>query len=115
VPQVQIGALTVNLDTQQVLLGNQIVPLTQKEFALLRVLILAQGHPVSYSNLLRAVWDREDTGEYMRIRLTIRKLRAKLGENVDKPQFILTEDTVGYRINTMASETPAKSWTCGSV
>jgi DNA-binding response OmpR family regulator len=68
--------------------------LTKKEFALLEVLLSAEGRVVSAEELLEKVWD-ENTDPFTNVvRVTIMTLRKKLGD----PPLIETVTGVGYKI-----------------
>jgi DNA-binding response OmpR family regulator len=68
--------------------------LTKKEFALLEVLLSAEGRVVSAEELLEKVWD-ENTDPFTNVvRVTIMTLRKKLGD----PPLIETLTGVGYKI-----------------
>jgi len=70
------------------------LPLTQKEFGVLEVLIGARGVIVPSEELLERVWDAYADPFTNTIRVTIMRLRRKLGE----PPLIETITGVGYRI-----------------
>jgi DNA-binding response OmpR family regulator len=68
--------------------------LSPKEFAVLERLLAAQGRVLTVSDLLEGVWD-EMTDQFTgTVKVTISRLRAKLGE----PPVILTVPAGGYRI-----------------
>ncbi|HEX3511979.1 MAG TPA: response regulator transcription factor [Solirubrobacteraceae bacterium] len=68
--------------------------LTPKELALLEYLLAAQGRVVSAEELLERVWDENANPFSTTVKVTIRRLRAKLGE----PPLIETVPRGGYRI-----------------
>ncbi len=68
--------------------------LSPKEFALLEYLLAAQGRVVSSEELLQRVWDEAADPFTTTVKVTIRRLRAKLGE----PPLIETVQQAGYRI-----------------
>jgi DNA-binding response OmpR family regulator len=68
--------------------------LSPKEFALLEYLLVAQGRVVSAEELLERVWDENADPFTTTVKVTIRRLRAKLGE----PPLIETVPQRGYRI-----------------
>jgi DNA-binding response OmpR family regulator len=68
--------------------------LSPKEFALLEYLLAAQGRVVSSEELLQRVWDEAADPFTTTVKVTIRRLRAKLGE----PPVIETVQQAGYRI-----------------
>ncbi|WP_433793741.1 response regulator transcription factor [Actinoplanes sp. CA-252034] len=70
------------------------VPLSRKEFAVLAELLRADGTAVSAETLLEKAWDENADPFTHTVRMTILKLRRKLGD----PPVVLTEPGVGYRI-----------------
>jgi DNA-binding response OmpR family regulator len=68
--------------------------LSNKEFGVLALLMAANGAVVSAEELLRAVWDEHADPFTNAVRMTLHRLRAKLGE----PAVIDTLPGVGYRI-----------------
>ena len=68
--------------------------LSPKEFALLEYLLGAEGRVVSSEELLQRVWDENADPFTTTVKVTIRRLRTKLGE----PPLIETVPHGGYRI-----------------
>jgi DNA-binding response OmpR family regulator len=73
--------------------GRQL-ELSPKEFAVLELLLAAQGTVVSVEQLLERVWDEAANPFTNTVKMTISRLRAKLGD----PPVITTEAQAGYRI-----------------
>jgi two-component system, OmpR family, KDP operon response regulator KdpE len=97
-PILNTGDLTVDLSSRSVRVKDQHVPLTHKEYALLKVLAQAHGQLVTYETLLQEIWGREGANERACVRTLVKQLRRKLGENLDKPTYIVTQAGVGYRL-----------------
>jgi DNA-binding response OmpR family regulator len=74
--------------------AGRLLELNPKEFAVLEVLLVAQGAVVSAEELLERVWDEMADPFSQSVRTTISRLRAKLGD----PPIIETVNRVGYRI-----------------
>ncbi len=72
------------------------VPLTRKQFAVLEVLVAAEGGVVSSEELLERAWDENADPFTNAVRITVSALRKRLGE----PWVIATVPGVGYRIET---------------
>jgi DNA-binding response OmpR family regulator len=68
--------------------------LTRKEFAVLEVLMRARGNVVSAEELLERAWDQHTDPFTKVVKVTMSKLRAKLGE----PPVIVTVPGSGYRM-----------------
>jgi DNA-binding response OmpR family regulator len=74
--------------------GGQRLALSPKELAVLEYLLGAEGRAVSAEELLERVWDENADPFTTTVKVTIRRLRAKLGE----PPLIETVPRCGYRI-----------------
>jgi len=70
------------------------LPLTAKEMAVLELLMTAQGGVVSAEQILEQAWDEHADPFTATVKVTISRLRAKLGE----PPVIQTVDRSGYQI-----------------
>jgi two-component system KDP operon response regulator KdpE len=77
--------------------GNRVSHLTPKEFSVLQCLVAHADKPFTHQSLAQAVWQRDGVGEVEFMRVVIRQLRRKLELDPDKPRYILTERSVGYR------------------
>ncbi len=86
----------LELDTAQRLLTRRGEPvaLRPKEFAVLELLLSAQGSVVSTEQILEHVWDDATDPFTSTVRMTVSRLRSKLGD----PSVIKTIPGVGYRI-----------------
>ncbi|MFI7536145.1 response regulator transcription factor [Streptosporangium sp. NPDC049376] len=93
-PVLRCGGLT--LDTSRLQASREGVPLalSPKEFAVLEVLMSAQGRVVSAEELLERAWDENADPFTSAVRVVMAKLRAKLGD----PPVIETVLGTGYRI-----------------
>jgi DNA-binding response OmpR family regulator len=94
-PVLQRGEVTLDPARREVFRGDRYVPLSKKEFAVLTELLRADGATVSAEQLLEKAWDENADPFTGAVRLTIHKLRRKLGE----PSLVDTITGVGYRIS----------------
>jgi DNA-binding response OmpR family regulator len=74
--------------------GGARLPLTPKEFAVLELLLAARGRVVPAEELLERVWDEMADPFTGTVKVTVSRLRAKLGD----PPVIETVAQAGYRI-----------------
>ena len=81
---------------REVYRDGRYVALTRKQFAVLDVLVAADGGVVSAEELLERAWDRNADPFTNAVRITVSALRKRLGE----PWLITTLPGVGYRIDT---------------
>lgn len=97
------GPIKLTIPAHTVEVGDAAVSLTLKEFDLLKVLMLNEGHVLTRSQLLEDVWDITYTGETRTVDVHIQTLRHKLGESqAGADSLIATVRGVGYCIKSDA-------------
>ena len=95
-PVREIAGLRLDPFRREVHRDGRYVALTRKQFAVLEVLISAEGGVVSAEELLKRAWDENADPFTNAVRITVSALRKRLGE----PSIIATVPGVGYRIDT---------------
>jgi len=90
------GDLAVDLVRRVVTVRGAEVKLSPREYDLLRLLVMHAGKVLTHRFILREVWGAETDVQYLRI--YIRAVRQKIEADPDRPQLILTEQGVGYRL-----------------
>jgi two-component system KDP operon response regulator KdpE len=95
-PIFKSGDLAVDLVRRVVTVRGQEVKLSPREYDLLRLLVMHAGKVLTHRFILREVWGAETDVQYLRI--YIRAVRQKIEADPDRPQLILTEQGVGYRL-----------------
>jgi two-component system KDP operon response regulator KdpE len=96
-PSFRSGDLEVDFARQEVRLRGEHVDLTPTEYKLLYHLVRNAGHVLQHGTLLAKVWGREYVDETDYVRVYIRRLRDKLGDDPEHPRYIQTERRLGYR------------------
>lgn len=96
---VTFGELTANFEKREILIKDNKIELTLKEFELLEMLIKNKGKILTRETLLDKIWGYEYIGETRTVDVHIRYLRKKIEEDDKKPNFIETIRGVGYRFN----------------
>jgi two-component system alkaline phosphatase synthesis response regulator PhoP len=91
------GDLEINFVDSVVRLKGQEVCLTNKEAAILKVLIEKSGELLTHEQILDAVWGQDDIVEYGNIDVHIRHLREKIEKDPDDPRLIKTVKGEGYK------------------
>ena len=94
------GTLRVDHDRHEVESRGQPVKLTPLEYRLLQALIRHADKVVTRTQLLREVWGEAHVDEAHYLRVYMSALRRKLEEDPARPQMLLTEPNVGYRLRT---------------
>lgn len=88
------GEVQLDSARRSVTRGGTPVALSAKEFGVLEMLLRARGAVVSSEQLLDGVWDEAANPFTNAVRMTVSRLRAKLGD----PPLIETVAPVGYRM-----------------
>jgi two-component system response regulator VanR len=95
-PVREIAGLRLDPFRREVYRDGRYVALTRKQFAVLEVLVAADGGVVSAEELLERAWDANADPFTNAVRITVSALRKRLGE----PWLIATVPGVGYRVDT---------------
>lgn len=95
-PVFRTGDLTVDLVRRLVKVGDKEVKLSPKEYELLRILVQHAGKVLTHKLLLGELWDQSTDAQYLRV--YVRQLRQKIEVDPERPQFVLTETGIGYRL-----------------
>jgi len=93
-PLLEHGDLVLDPARRVVTRAGEPLPLSPKEFAVLELLLSAGGTVVSAEEMLRRVWDEFADPFTTAVKVTISRLRSKLGD----PPLIKTVPQAGYRI-----------------
>jgi two-component system, OmpR family, KDP operon response regulator KdpE len=96
--QVTVGDLVIDVLDRRVLRGGEEVHLTPIEFDLIRVLAQHRGRLVTHRQLLNEVWGPEYAQETHYLRVHVAHIRGKLELDPSRPQYLITEPGVGYRL-----------------
>jgi two-component system KDP operon response regulator KdpE len=99
-PVVVTGELWIDLTDRRLTRAGAEVHLTPTEWALLSVLVAAEGHLVTNAELLRDVWGAGYQRETNYLRTYVSTLRKKLEADPAHPRHLTTEPGQGYRFLT---------------
>jgi len=89
--------LTVDIERRRVTQGTREVHLTPTEFGILELLARRAGRPVSFDEIVNAVWKGAPATSNDAVRVHVGALRRKLEPDASNPRYIVTEPWVGYR------------------
>jgi two-component system KDP operon response regulator KdpE len=95
-PIFRVGDLSVDLVRRIVKVRDKDVKLSPKEYDLLRVLVQHAGKVLTHKFLLGELWDQLTDAQYLRV--YVRQLRQKIENDPERPQYVLTETGIGYRL-----------------
>jgi two-component system, OmpR family, KDP operon response regulator KdpE len=97
-PVFQLGGLRVDLVCRRVFVADQEIHLTPIEYRLLTTMIRYAGKVITHRQLLKEVWGPDSVFETHYLRVYMAQLRRKIEADPARPQFLLTEPGVGYRL-----------------
>jgi two-component system KDP operon response regulator KdpE len=95
-PIFRTGELSVDLVRRIVKVHDKEVKLSPKEYELLRLLVQHAGKVLTHKFLIGELWDALTDAQYLRV--YVRQLRQKIEADPERPQYILTETGIGYRL-----------------
>ena len=105
-PIIKSGRLTIDFGARLVTIDGERLQLTPKEYRLLQVLAQHAGNVVTHQHLLKEVWGSPHVHDVHYLRIFVRKLRQKIEVDATKPQILLTELGIGYRLAASAPQAP---------
>ena len=97
-PVVCAGNLKIDLANRQVFRDGGEIHLTRKEYEVLAQLAMAPGRVVTHSRILEAAWPLEYDRRIEYLRIVVRNLRQKLEPDPARPQIIMNDLGIGYRL-----------------
>ncbi|MBI3867316.1 MAG: response regulator [Verrucomicrobia bacterium] len=92
------GDLEVDLAARVVRKSGKEIKLTPTEYSLLRLFVTHAGKVLTHRQLLKEVWGPNATNETHFLRVHIAHLRDKIENNPARPEMLITESGVGYRL-----------------
>jgi two-component system KDP operon response regulator KdpE len=95
-PLFRVGDLSVDLVRRIVKVQDVEVKLSPKEYDLLRLLVQHAGKVLTHKFLMGELWDQTTDAQYLRV--YVRQLRQKIEPDPERPEYVLTETGVGYRL-----------------
>ncbi|MES4886235.1 response regulator transcription factor [Streptomyces sp. NPDC000349] len=90
----RFGSVSLDEARREGSVDGHLLELTPKEYAVLRLLLVADGAPVPHDELVRTVWDEHLDPRTSAVRATVSRLRGKLGD----PGLIAADKGEGYRL-----------------
>jgi two-component system KDP operon response regulator KdpE len=94
----QLGAVEIDFEGRQILVGDERLRLTPKELDLLSYLAAHSNRTISHRELLQAVWGPEHGHDQQYLHVFMNRLRNKVERTPKQPKFLITEPWVGYRL-----------------
>ncbi|WP_306602255.1 response regulator [Geothrix sp. 21YS21S-2] len=98
-PLLRVGSLCLDLEKREVAMDAVPVKLTPLEYRLLEALARRAGKVVTHAQLLNDVWGPTGEGQTHYLRIYMGTLRRKIEPDPTRPRYLLTEPSIGYRLN----------------
>jgi TolB-like protein/DNA-binding winged helix-turn-helix (wHTH) protein/Flp pilus assembly protein TadD len=106
---IRFGPFTVDLLSRELWNGSQKVPLQEKPFQLLVILLENPGKLVTREDLRERLWPADTFVDFDHsINTAINKIRETLGDSSDQPRFIETLPRRGYRFRAPVENSEAE-------
>ena len=90
--------LQVDLGSRRVTVSGTDIPLTPTEYDILRLLVTHAGKVMTHTQILKQIWGIAYLEQPHVLRVNVSNLRRKLESDPSRPQHIITEPGVGYRL-----------------
>ena len=94
----RLGAVVVDLQARTARRGDEDIRLTPIEFRLLALLAKHLGMVVTHRQLLTEIWGPTHAGDTHYLRIYMKQLRDKFGDDAIRPRHFVTETGIGYRL-----------------
>ena len=94
------GTLNVDMTKRLVTVEGKEIQLTPHEYGILRTLVAHAGKVITHHYLLKEVWGYGFENEFYLLRVNISNLRRKIEPDSARPIHIISEPSVGYRLNS---------------
>lgn len=96
-PLIKIGNITADIKKRKIILADQELDLTVKEFELLSLFMSNPGRTYSRTDLLEKIWGYQFEGYEHTVNTHINRLRNKIEKDSAHPEYLKTVWGVGYR------------------
>ncbi|OGO26244.1 MAG: DNA-binding response regulator [Chloroflexi bacterium RBG_16_52_11] len=100
-PIFKTGGLAIDFARHDVKVEEKRVILTPTEYSILRILVQNAGKVLTHQQISHQVWGKNRGIQAHLLRVNISNLRHKLESNPSRPDYILTELGIGYRLMTI--------------
>jgi two-component system KDP operon response regulator KdpE len=96
---IELGDFRIDVERHQVMVRDQEIHLTPKEFELMLYFIRNADRVLTHKTLLRAVWGIAGVDQPEYLRVLVAQLRKKIEQGGGEPRYIVSEPWVGYRLS----------------
>jgi two-component system KDP operon response regulator KdpE len=97
-PIFTMGNVRIDFSKRQVFVSENEIHLTPIEYKIMTILARSAGKVVTQKQLLKEVWGPNYTSENHYLRIYMSQLRHKLEADPTRPEYLITEPGIGYRL-----------------
>lgn len=97
-PALQVKDLRIDPESHQVFMKDKPIHLTNSEFQILSLLARSPGKVFSRAAILNHMWNGGFVGDERTVDVHIHNIREKIEPNPQKPEYLLTVRSLGYRL-----------------
>lgn len=94
------GDMIIDYESRRITVGENEVKLTHTEYDIVELLSLQAGRVLTYSEIIKKIWEYSDSGSIKKLQVNMANIRKKFGEKPGENKYISNELGVGYRMNT---------------
>ncbi len=98
-PVLNFDGLRIEIEKRKVIMDDNKIDLSPKEFELLVLMASNPGRSYSRSDLLKLIWGYDFDGYEHTVNSHVNRLRAKIEKDMANPQYIITKWGYGYSFN----------------
>lgn len=100
-PELRNGPVRMDLVRHEVFINNEKMAFTPKEYELLRYFIVNRGKMLTHKQILKAVWGPAHGEDTQYLRVYVGQIREKVERDPARPEIIITEPGIGYRMEIL--------------
>ncbi|MDD4616985.1 MAG: response regulator transcription factor [Alphaproteobacteria bacterium] len=100
-PELVNGFIRMDLVRHEVYLEGKKVTMTPKEYDLLRFFMINRGKMLTHRQILHEIWGPAHGNDTQYVRVYVGQMRDKIEPDHSRPQLIITEPGVGYRMEVL--------------
>ena len=103
-PELVNGNIRMDLVRHEVFFRDERIPLTPKEYKLLRYFMVHRGKMLTHKQILKEVWGPAHGEDMQYLRVYVSQLREKIEKDKDSQPYIQTEPGIGYRMESIKEQ-----------
>jgi two-component system KDP operon response regulator KdpE len=106
-PELTNGIIRMDLVRHEVFIRGEKMAFTPKEYELLRYFLVNRGKMLTHKQILKEIWGPARVEDTQYLRVYVGQVREKIETDPAKPQIIITEPGIGYRMEVVGEKAAA--------